>query len=96
MGPEASRSSLQSAVSLTLRDSSRRSSKSFGRGVAARIRSSASTSRRVPIRHGTAFPHASFALKSAKKRAVSTMHVPESVTSTEPEPMMAPAASIAS
>ena len=49
--------------------------------------------RRVPIRHGTALPHASRALKSVKNRAASTMQVPRSATSTEPEPMMAPAAS---
>ena len=70
-----------------LRESVRSSSKSSGRGVAARIRSSASTSRRVPIRQGTALPHASRADQSRKKRAVSTMQVPASVTSIGPSPM---------
>ena len=96
IGFGARRSSLQSAVSLILRDSSRSMMKSFGRGVAARIRSSPSTKRRVPIRHGTALPHASRALKSTKKRAESTMQVAASVTRTDPEPMTAPAFSIGS
>ena len=64
--------------------------KSSGRGVAARMRSNASTSRRVPIRQGTAFPQASRAEKSRKNRAVSTMQVSVSVTSTVPDPMCAP------
>ena len=44
------------------------------------------------VRQGTALPHASRALKSAKNRAVSTMQVSALVTSTDPEPMIAPAA----
>ncbi len=80
-------------MSLTLRDSSRSRIASFGRGVAARIRSSASTSRFVPIRHGTALPQASRALKSTKKRAVSTIQALVSVTRIDPEPTIAPAAS---
>ncbi len=57
------------------------------------MRSIVSTSRFVPMRHGTALPHASRALKSMKKRAVSTMQVWLSVTSTDPEPTIAPSAS---
>ena len=50
----------------------------------------------VPIRHGTALPHASRAEKSRRNRAVATMQVPASVTRTDPEPMCPPTSARAS
>ena len=49
-----------------------------------------SSIRFVPSRQGTHLPQLSFCVKLMKKRAVSTMQVPSSMTTRPPEPMMAP------
>ena len=63
-----------------------------GRGRPSTTRSAISTSRRVPIRHGIVLPHASPAQNRVSSRARSTMQARSSATTTEPEPMCAPAA----
>ena len=70
----------------------RAGSVSVGRGRPSTTRSAISTRRRVPIRHGMVLPHASPAQKRVSSRARSTMQARSSATTTEPEPMWAPAA----
>ena len=65
---------------------------SVGRGRPSTIRSAISTSRRVPIRQGIVLPQASLAQKRVSSRARSTTQARSSATTTEPEPMWAPAA----
>ena len=65
---------------------------SVGRGRPSTTRSAISTSRRVPIRHGIVLPHASPAQNRVSSRARSTTQARSSATTTEPEPMWAPAA----
>ena len=66
-------------------------SMSVGRGRPSTTRSAISTSRRVPIRQGMVLPHASPAQKRVSRRARSTMQARSSATTTDPDPMWAPA-----
>ena len=54
------------------------------------MRSTISSMRLVPTRHGGHLPQLSSWVNSRKKRAMSTMQVSSSMTMTPPEPMMAP------
>ena len=54
------------------------------------MRSTISSIRLVPTRHGGHLPQLSSCVNSRKKRAMSTMQVSSSMTMTPPEPMIAP------
>ena len=54
------------------------------------MRSRISSMRFVPSRQGTHFPQDSFCVKFMKKRATSTIQVLSSITTSPPDPIMAP------
>ena len=54
------------------------------------MRSSVSSIRLVPSRQGVHLPQLSFWVKCMKNRATSTMQVSSSMTTSPPEPMIAP------
>ena len=79
-----------SAVSVMVSLSASSSSRSSGLPSWAMIRSSVSSMRFVPSRQGVHLPQLSFWVKCMKNRATSTMQVSSSMTTSPPEPMMAP------
>ena len=80
----------QRAVAVTVSASCSNVSRSDNSPFPATIFSRISSILLVPSRQGTHFPHDSFWVKFIKNLATSTIHVSSSITTSPPEPIIAP------